>query len=270
MKIVDLDEIFERSVRRYMQKNAGKYTEEEWEDKIAELYEAFGNAPLKELDGASPNAYFSSLSPKELCEALVAYNESGIEPPDLLTVAIAAADTEEELLKLVSPREENGVTAYALNILKIKGSTAPLSQYIKYVASPDTDEDLREIMGEILIENARLIKGELLAAAPTAEAGKDVFFKALSLCPQDQAVYDYLINEFKNAPVHVAAFYAGMLADYGDERAIEAITARINDGEINYADFVEFKLAIEALGGTYEDDRDFSYDDTYIKKKNYS
>ena len=54
IKILDLDSIFEKSVREAMMKNKGKFTEDEWEDKIAKMYSEFGNAPLKILDGKSP------------------------------------------------------------------------------------------------------------------------------------------------------------------------------------------------------------------------
>ena len=53
MKIFDIDELFEKYVRELMVKDAGKFTEEEWEDRIPTLYEEFGNKPLSCFGGKS-------------------------------------------------------------------------------------------------------------------------------------------------------------------------------------------------------------------------
>ena len=41
MKVIDVDRLFEKYLRGVMQKNVGKYTEEEWEEKLPALYEKF-------------------------------------------------------------------------------------------------------------------------------------------------------------------------------------------------------------------------------------
>ena len=56
MKPVDTDALFEKFMRNYMKENAGKFTEEEWEDKIPVLFDEFGKTPLQELGGESPSS----------------------------------------------------------------------------------------------------------------------------------------------------------------------------------------------------------------------
>ena len=57
---------------------------------------------------------------------------------------------------------------------------------------------------------------------------------------------------------------AGYLAAYGDERALPHLLKRIEDQTSGFVEFQELKYAIEALGGEYDDPRDFSDDKDYI------
>ena len=56
---------------------------------------------------------------------------------------------------------------------------------------------------------------------------------------------------------------ASYLAAYGDERALPVLLERIDGEDINYLEFRELKYAIEALGGEYTRERDFSEDEYY-------
>ena len=57
---------------------------------------------------------------------------------------------------------------------------------------------------------------------------------------------------------------AGYLAAYGDERALPHLMKRIEDRSIGFVEFQELKYAIEALGGEYNEPRDFSDDKDYL------
>jgi uncharacterized protein YecA (UPF0149 family) len=57
---------------------------------------------------------------------------------------------------------------------------------------------------------------------------------------------------------------ASYLAAYGDERALEHLLKKIEDESIGFVEFQELKYAIEALGGEYDEPRDFSADKDYI------
>ena len=57
---------------------------------------------------------------------------------------------------------------------------------------------------------------------------------------------------------------AGYLAAYGDERALSYLLDKIEDRSLGFLAFQELKYAIEALGGEYNEPRDFSTDKDYI------
>ena len=58
---------------------------------------------------------------------------------------------------------------------------------------------------------------------------------------------------------------ASYLAAYGDERALPVLLEAIESDAINFLEFQELKYAIEALGGEYTRERDFS-EDAYYKE----
>lgn len=266
MKIIDVDALFEKYVRNYITQNAGKFTEEEWEDKVPELYESFGNVPAKELDNKSPVEYYASFSAKQLCDLLKMHIEEEIPVSDYLCEAITAKDTEKHLLDYLKQGADEELMSYAINFLGDLGSVKALQVYVKGVSNKGYDENVRELMGEMLIDNASKIPAELKAAYKKGGLGSNYIVEALVNCPQEDFIFNVLCDEFaatKNLPL-----FANYFAKYGDERAVEILKARISQPGIKYADFTELKYAIEALGGEYTDERDFTSDVTYKKIKN--
>ena len=57
---------------------------------------------------------------------------------------------------------------------------------------------------------------------------------------------------------------ASYLAAYGDERALKPLLKKIEDRSIGFVEFQELKYAIEALGGEYNEPRDFSADKDFL------
>ena len=55
------------------------------------------------------------------------------------------------------------------------------------------------------------------------------------------------------------------MAKYGDDRALPILYETISKDNVSYIDFKELKLAIEALGGEYEENRDFRKDKFFNK-----
>lgn len=266
MKIVDVDALFETYVKKYMKENAGKYTEDEWENKVPELYEFFGGAKLKAFGGKSAKEYYASLSGKELCKLLSAHVEEEVPVSDYLCDAIIEGDTEAGLLTFLKKGTDEELMSYAVNLLRDKACFKALPIYLDFVVAPDTDDNLRELMGEMLIESAREIKPQLLNVAAKAKHGKQYIIEALANCERDDEIFEHLKTEFlKTKELSLFAHY---FVKYGDERAVELLKKRIADPVIKYADYMELKFAIEALGGEYTDDRDFTADKTYRKIKN--
>ncbi len=87
----------------------------------------------------------------------------------------------------------------------------------------------------------------------------------LSRCAvRDERVFEILLKEFRLAEEELP-MRASYLAAYGDERALPVLLEAIESDAINFLEFQELKYAIEALGGEYTRERDFS-EDAYYKE----
>ena len=267
MKIIDVDELFENYVKQFMKENAGKFTEEEWEDKIPELYEDFGSRPQGVLGGKSPRQYYKGFGGKALCALLSKHVEEEVPVSEYLLDALVEGDTEEGLLEFLKVGTDEELMSYAVNILNDKACFRALPVYIDYIIDDKTDENMRELMGGIIIENAREVKKELMAAIGRAGKGKPIIAEALANCPKDKKISDFLFGEFLRAKGKDISPYAHMLVKYGDEEALPLLEKRIEEPALRYSDFIELKYAIEALGGEYSGERDFSSDPSYRKIK---
>lgn len=260
MKLIDFDEIFNRAMERELAKHAGERTEEEWESAIAEAYASFGRTVLPKL-GKTPVQYFAEMSDQELCETLKEYILQDVPVPDFLSEELASRGAFPELLALLKETDEE-LVLYALNAL---GPARPaLPRYAEMLADEAYDEHVKDHLAELLKERADEVADAMLALAGTENApyALEVLSKVKA---RDGRVFDVLLSAFKGADEEELPLYAGYLASYGDERALPVLLAEIEREEIGFVAFQELKYAIEALGGEYEKERDFSSDEAYKK-----
>lgn len=268
VKIIDVDVLFDKFISDFVYGNIGKVKPEEIENKIPELYVEFGNTPLKELDGKTPNEYYKSYSISELLECLKVHLKEDVAVSDFLCETITSKkENEDALADALNGENDEEFILYIMNMLGELGSKKPLKRYLEFVMW-DYSETVRELATELLKENAETVKADVLVQFADADEGKRAFLtEILSNCKNDDRVFDILIAEFmkhqENVPV-----YANYLAKYGDERALPFLTASIEREKISYADFEELRFAIEALGGEYKKERDFSSDKTFKRIKN--
>lgn len=262
MKLIDFDALAVEYLKKKL-KGAAALPPDEMDDAVANAYAKFGDEKLDELGGKTPNDYFSGMKAYELCDLLEEYIEEEVPVPEYLVTAIVGADTEKFLLKFLEEGTDEELFSYAVNILSDKNSIKPLGRYLEILRDPTADENVRELVGEKVIEGAANIKEELIEAANDDTSG-DVIAEALSTLARDDRILDILIDKFNKTKN--LQFYANLLARYGDERAVPAIKARMDD-KLRFADYRELKSAVEALGGEVEDKRDFSADYTYRKIK---
>ena len=66
IKIIDVDELFDKYISDFVYQNIGKVKPEEIENQIPKLYVEFGDKALDELDGFTPNTYYVQFEIKEL------------------------------------------------------------------------------------------------------------------------------------------------------------------------------------------------------------
>ena len=257
MKLYDFDGMFDKRLSEYISKNVGKYKEEEWEDMIPEMYAKFGNTVLKSL-GTSPNGYYAAMSPEELVKCLRAHVKNGVPVSEFLCKAIEARPGCEGMLLPLLENGEEGLKQYVVNILG--SSPAAIPVYMRMIEREE-DEDFKNQCVDFIKENADLVKEKALENYKNG-VEKPLMLEILSKVKErDGRVYDILLAEFlsgEDVPMH-----AGYLASYGDERALPYLLEKIDEEGISYIEYQELKYAIEALGGEYTKQRDFSGDEYY-------
>ena len=153
-----------------------------------------------------------------------------------------------------------------MNMLGELGSKKPAKRYLEFIMW-DYSEPVRELATELLKDMAESVKEDVLVQFPEADDGKKACLtEILSECKKDERVFNILIGEFIKHPENVPV-YAGYLAKYGDDKALPFLMASIEREKISYADFEELRFAIEALGGEYNKERDFSSDKSFKRIK---
>lgn len=266
MKIIDVDKLFDKYIENYVYSNIGKVKPEEIENKIPVLYNEFGDKENAELDGKTPNTYYRGFSAAELLDCLKEHVKQGVPVSDFLCEAITADKNNAAALENALG-EENGeeFTAYVMNMLNDLG-VMPVGKYLEF-ALWDYWDSVGELATEFLCGVAETAKEKVLAAyADAPDNRKGRLTEILSNAKGDDRVFDVLVAEFAKNTDNIP-LYASYLAKYGDERALPFLLAAIEGDKISYADFEELRFAIEALGGTYEKERDFSADKTYKRIK---
>ena len=267
IKVIDVDELFDKYISDYVYSNIGKVKPEEIENKIPELYLEFGKTALKELDGKSPEEYYKGYSGEQLLACLKEHLETGVAVSDFLCETITGSlDNEDALVDALNADGSEEFILYVMNMLGEIGSVKPAKRYLEFVTW-DFSESVRELATELLKEMAESVKEDVLSQFNEVDdVKKACLTEVLSCCQKDDRVFDVLVAEFAKNQNNVA-IYAGYLAKYGDDRALPFLLASIEREKISYADFEELRFAIEALGGEYNKERDFSSDKSFKKIK---
>lgn len=265
MKIIDIDALFDKYISDYVYSNIGKVKPEEIENKIPDLYVKFGDEKLKELDGKTPNDYYKSFSGEQLVKMLARHVEEGVPVSDFLCEAITSSkDNEDAVYSAISQNADEELIVYLMNMLGQMQSNKAKEKYLEFILW-DYSESIRELATELLCEMADQVKEAILTEIDgVSELKKVNLVEILSHCQKDDRVFNLLIDEFISHPNDLQ-IYAGYLSKYGDERALPVLLEAIEREKISYADFEELRFAIEALGGEYTKERDFSNEKTYKK-----
>lgn len=256
MKSIDFDGLFDQKLAKYLKENAGKFTEKQWEDKIPMLYQKFGDTYLKRI-GATPRDYYRRMSDKELVDELLAHNKEEVPVSDFLCREIESRGCPEEILPLLECRDD-GLLTLAVNL----AGANPIA-FDKYFAllKGDTDREIKDAVVDQLKANADAAK---VRALEFLEEGieRELMLEVLSRVKErDERVFEVLLAAFREGDD--LPMRASYLAAYGDSRALPVLLDRIAGEDINFLEFRELKYAIEALGGEYNEERDFSNDPYY-------
>ena len=258
MKPIDFDGLFDQKLAKSLKENAGKFTEKQWEDQIPLLYQKFGDTYLKSI-GFTPREYYKRMSDKELVDTLLAHIKEEVPVSDFLCRELESRDCPEEILPLLECKDEQ------LLMLAVNLAGANPIAFDAYFAllKGEADREIKDAVVDQLKVNADAAKARALAFLNEG-IEKELMLEMLSrVRERDETVYEVLLNAFREGedlPMH-----ASYLAAYGDSRALPVLLERIAGEDINFLEFRELKYAIEALGGEYTEERDFSDDPYYAE-----
>ncbi|MDE6505082.1 MAG: hypothetical protein K2L42_04350 [Clostridia bacterium] len=256
MKLYDFDGMFDEKLSEYISKNAGRYKENEWEDIIPVLYQRFGDTVVKSL-GKTPRKFYGEMTDEELVKCLRAHLKQEVPVSDFLCTEIENRRPAELLLPLLDGTR--GECEYALNL--IGADERAVYKYMDMLISSD-DEDIKNTCADYIKENADLVLSSALENYKKGVCPEYMLEIMSRTVKKSDEVFDVLVKAFRgdadNIPMH-----ASYLAAYGDERALEFLLDKIDEDGITFVEYQELKFAIEALGGEYEKERDFSNDPYY-------
>ena len=255
MKLMDFDGLFDEKLSQYMEENKGKYTEKQWENIIPRLYQKFGDTYVAKVK-CTPKEYYARMTDEELTATLSAHLKEQIPVPDFLCCEIEGRNCTEALLSLLKSDDGEPVS-YAINLVGADERAFP--NYFSMITENKFDEDIRDAAVEKLKENADKATEAALKFYKEGTA-KEYMLEILSRAKKrDEGIFRILLDEFLS-DVGRVPMHAGYLAAYGDERALPYLMKKIEDQSIGFVEFQELKYAIEALGGEYNEPRDFSAD----------
>ena len=241
-----------------MSENKEKHSEKKWESIIPKLYQKFGDTHIAKI-GCTPKEYYARMSDTELVETLSAHLAKEVPVPEFLCNEIENRGEVETLLPLLSSDDAQTVS-YAINL--IGEDSRAFDIYFSILEENRLDEDVRSDLADILRVHADEVKARALEIYRKGKA-KTYMLEILSrVRERSEEVYGLLVSEFNAADD--CSLCAGYLAAYGDENALPILLRRIEDRSIGFVEFQELKYAIEALGGEYNEPRDFSNDKDYL------
>lgn len=265
--MIDFDEKFHKFYEKWMSENSGKYTYDELEDGIAEVYETWQNSADAELGGLSPIEWVAQRTSNELVQLFLdRFNEG--EPDSFIVEAVEEREEcKNDLINILKADHSDEVKIHVANMMLEIGFIRPAADvFCDWLCDPDCASELRDIAVEALKECADDVKARIRENLPGADIETKTLMAEVLICAKkDDKTFDLLMELFKSGKN--TALYAGYLGKYGDERAAAALYKALDD--CNYLEFTEIRNAIEVLGGVVDDEyRDFSDDEYYKAIKN--
>lgn len=260
MKLIDFDGLFDEKLTQYMEENKNKYTEKQWEDVIPKLYKKFGDTYVAKIK-CTPKEYYGKMTNEQLAETLSAHLREDVPVPEFLCAEIENRGEAETLLPLLKA-EDTQTVSYAINLLG--DDKRAFDAYFSILTENRLDEDIRSDITDIFRLHADEVKDLVFDTYQKGIAAEYMLEILSRVKEKEERVFNVLLKAFLTADEAQSPVRAGYLAVYGDERALPHLLRRIEDRSIGFVEFQELKYAIEALGGEYNDPRDFTNDKDYL------
>ena len=260
MKLIDFDGLFDEKLTQYMEENKNKYTEKQWEDVIPKLYKKFGDTYIAKIK-CTPKEYYAKMTDEQLAETLSAHLREDVPVPEFLCVEIENRGEANTLLPLLNS-EDTQTVSYAINLLG--DDERAFDAYFSILIKNRLSEDIRSDVTDIFRLHADGVKEKAFDMYAQGLATEYMLEILSRVKEKENRVFDTLLQAFLTADETQSPIRASYLAAYGDERALPHLMRRIEDKSIGFVEFQELKYAIEALGGEYNDPRDFTADKDYL------
>lgn len=258
MNLIDFDGLFDEKLTQFMEENKNKYTEKQWEDVIPKLYKKFGDTYVAKVK-CTPKQYYAKMTKEELVKTLHAHLSNDVPVPEFLCAEIESRGEVETLASMLFETDE-AAASYALNL--IGDNPKAYDTYFTVLEEGLSTEDVRSDITDIFKLHADEVKERAFSNLERGVA-KEYMLEILSrVKKKEERIFKALSSAFlsgENVPLH-----ASYLAAYNDERALSLLMEKIEDRTIGFVAFQELKYAIEALGGEYDEPRDFTEDKDYL------
>ncbi len=261
---IDFDKLFENYADRYYSEHESEYASpDDYAKDLDGIYHKWATSPQDVLGGISPSEFFNRLPNEELVTILKGACVGERNPSSLLFDRIATEPVLlPELVELARSSSDEKLLTVTLSLIAELGGAAD-SFYLDMLDRGDIDCCVKDQCVEALSEHADDVKDEVLARAEKADdVGElELYAEILTYCePGDDRIVELLRTLLKSDPNR--AYVAALMGRYGDERAAQDLYPLLDD--CDYAEFTEFRNAIERLGGTVDEKyRDFSDDPLY-------
>lgn len=258
MKFYNFNLVYDEFVKSFIEKNKKKYTVSQLEDIQPLLYEKFKSQKIKNIGDLSVTEYYEK-NKEHLIEFLKQYLKNDLEPDEFLFEAIEKYVSINTLASLLSPLCSSDFLNAIIKML----DDLNFDDYSVYIELLKDKNTPLETVGEI-IEILKAVPDKVYKQLIDSDIQDDrVVCEIISeVSKNDKAVTEYLKNSFVNSGKR-AVEYLGYIVRYGDESLLEVLYSAINKSDVDYLEFKELKIAIEALGGFYDENRDFSFDKNY-------
>ena len=256
MLIVDIDKLFKSFATEYIKENKEKING--GEDDAESLYTAFQNTHFATLNGKTPLTFYQDCD--DLIAVLLEHFNQNVPVSDYLIEALMHHGDEDRLTELLSDDKPEDLLLILIEVLSHQNSKKCVNRLIALLFSQNCSEKVKDSCAEYLEDFDVL--DQLLSYCENQKANPSACY-LLSKQKQNSTVSKILQTEFLNN-LDRAQEYASYLENYGDESAVEILQkglTMVND----YVSFKEISIAIEALGGTVSEKRDFTTDKNYIK-----
>lgn len=258
MKLVDFDGLFDEKLTQFMEENRNKYTEKQWEDMIPKLYKKFGDTYVAKVK-CTPKEYYAKMTKEELVETLRLHLSEEVPVPEFLCAEIENRGEAQTLAPMLFDDDEATVS-YAVNL--IGDDPTAYDAYFTILEKNLATEEIRSDLVDIFKLHADEVKGRAITNLEQNVA-KEYMLEILSRVKEkEERIFQALLSAFLSG--ENVAMHASYLAAYNDERALSYLLEKIENREIGFVEFQELKYAVEALGGEYDEPRDFTGDKDYL------